>query len=412
MATASPGEGGYEGYKEQSEAIVQWLYRTATDLQRSSTKNASNSGKVSISELKHYARLIGRRHPRCFVPDWVIKLIVVVIDLREAAAAFHKARRTVATPKDTLLDVGHRYFIVSLRTILQELRMANLDPPRGPSRRQRQKQEVPAASIAGKYRNSFVSLSVEEPNEAFCIAAPNRSHRNPPKAKVILDANGDEERELRLFFILSDFQNMRDTVSTAWNRYHSGEISMQVAAETSEIAFGMMRRASEKLAKQFPELDTYDRILQHMGLELDSNRYEPAVIVRESREIIDPLSTTARAVCPEAASTLRHLASSWFPSAAIGAKDAAPKAVPPGQPKFEREVLQQSDELFSYLTQEGLGSNEFRKCFQPLANSGQARIDTVSIFQVHMDIYTLLSADLDFGVSSVIARARRVMTIA
>lgn len=420
MATTRPSVARYALYKKGTDRLVEYFTTTATACRRRITAKATQSSKVHTNDLLKWAEFISAWNPPPEVPVSIIELTDDVIIGRTTSSDIYSSLHTTPTAQEVLDDEGHQYFTQILREVRQLLNKARL---RGRKLHRDTSQEVldtPTTSLEA-LANLYELLQVEEPSEAAWETQMEQEPKVEPTSTLpVLEVNEEEEKRFALSCFLLDLQEIRTFVLEAWDEYRRGEISLNVSAQLTETALGIIRRAEDVFTARFPEFAHYDAVLACFGYAIDHDGKScvPKLVSIATGETLEPTSSAAVLLCPDGALIMRDLHRSWLKLAfdtpgehQIDAREMkAPRASTDDELcyHFAHTMTQLSVDLYDVISKDRTAEQtpEFEKALGMLATADDVRMCAVNGCQIYMHIHDILEDHLDAGCVSIVESIR------
>ncbi|KAK5728970.1 hypothetical protein LTR15_002111 [Elasticomyces elasticus] len=319
----------YKRYKAGTAQVVSWLARTAgrvSDLTScldclkpgfsSPSSKDLETIRIKTRELRKLAEVITDSDPAVQVPAALIKVLDDVIAGREECASWYAAQAIDDATKLAAQNETHAHFIGVLKEVRELLRKNAEQTTEAPRVVKKSKKSKKASSALERVANFFDHLDLEEPS-----ASPLGDGPPPPyvagqatsTTEPFMDAkfeieNPDESDAFALWCYLQDLNDIRSSIKATWCEYAKGEITLDVAGMTTEVAFGMMKRSHEEFVAIKPKFSDWWSVAYLLRLKLAFNNNvvytfskDPNAKVKQAQEH----TNQADLVCTAAALLLR-----------------------------------------------------------------------------------------------------------
>ncbi|KAK5674876.1 hypothetical protein LTS10_012288 [Elasticomyces elasticus] len=320
----------YKRYKAGTAQVVSWLARTAgrvSDLtscldclKPGSSSSPSSKDletiRIKTRELRKLAEVITDSDPPVQVPAALIKVLDDVIAGREECASWYAAQAIDDATKLAAQNETHAHFIGILKEVRELFRKNAEQTTEAPRIIKSNKKNKKANNATEHVSNFFDQLDLEEPS-----ASPLGDGPPPPyddtlgvaDSKPLADAkfemeNPDESDAFVLWCYLQDLNDIRSSIKATWCEYAKGEITLDVAGMTTEVAFGMMNRSHDESIAIKPKFSDWWSVAYFLRLKLAFNNNvvytfskDPNAKVKQAQEH----TNQADLVCTAAALLLR-----------------------------------------------------------------------------------------------------------
>jgi len=257
----------YQKYKRGTEDLVQWLAETAraTGTVNEVFSDSQQHGKPPTGgRLKGNARKDAKNAPAMYqitagsfvtlataiaddarvpVPTSVFGTLQTVIRGRKDCAVWYASTSDCADNAVKKNNAGHQHFIKTLEDVLEILKAAKKPPV---ERRQPKTTKAEVIRTSNKYElleNEALPESDDMP-EIIDVNA------RPAKSKVTYKLEESEaDVTFAIYCFLKDVTVLRIAVRRTWHEFANGDIGLQAAALTMNVALAMI----EKLSNDFEE---------------------------------------------------------------------------------------------------------------------------------------------------------------
>lgn len=288
----------YQQYKRGTAKLVNWLANTARDCEdvsaivpsiraaRDAAKQSKRKQKrveapvdtkvmLTASQLVSLARVVAKAAVK--IPDDIVRTTKAVIAGRQVSADWHSSCTSSADSIKEEQNRTHQHFIGTLQDILHILQTSkgySASKSSKPSRRQQQQQhDTPKKTKDGEdlTANLFSYLDIDQPTEDPLGSAPVSKHATskPGTCKVQFELNDPEgDKNFAIWCFLQDMRELRQEIRTLWISYRDGKMSFSAVAEMSANAINIMSLAEVEFIRQYTDLCAYQKILNHLGLEI------------------------------------------------------------------------------------------------------------------------------------------------
>lgn len=264
----------YARYKAGTQKLLRWLKSHAHSQSLTGTSSPcktskATSSKVNTNELVPWARSLALA--KIEIPLEIIYITKDVISGRRDCLSWYEelARSSDVDPEVLTSNRTHKHFLSQLRAVHDIL----LDTYQA---RQPKTQSFASKLDAEleKTKNSFRYLSFEDPTESNVAEATdvNSGSGSEPTQKVAqrpidyaLD-DGKEEKSFAIFCLFRDFADLRRQTCNLWLEYKRGDLSFLTVCFLTNTAFQLHSSAAEDFTKSYPDLKSFECILEFSGL--------------------------------------------------------------------------------------------------------------------------------------------------
>ncbi|EMC93298.1 hypothetical protein BAUCODRAFT_235264 [Baudoinia panamericana UAMH 10762] len=311
MAAPSPSiphiAGRYALYKEGTARIAEWI--KATSRSCGALTRSSSPQKLTTGDLTRYANAIACTLPAVNIPGSIIEDLREVISSRQVCAEWYTAQQTTQT-KDRDVDIAshrsHRHFIDVLQGVLDVLQEARKRKQRvrGARGGNSASPEKRPATANGATSARFAQLELHEPSEDQLITETPTGFVDSSAASTViaetLNVDAFAEQQYALWCFLTDCSDIRAIIRQTWQDFETGHLSFCAASMTTDVAFGIMRRADDELSSLYPEFGDADEVLELLDADLYLFHDSPRYLTHRMNTSETPLTTLDMLLCPQA----------------------------------------------------------------------------------------------------------------
>ncbi|KAI4700574.1 hypothetical protein J4E81_003535 [Alternaria sp. BMP 2799] len=274
----------YQKYKRGTEDLVHWLAETAratgtvnevfSDSQqhgkpptggrlkgsaRKAAKNAPATYHITARSFVALATAIAN-DARASVPTSVFGTLQAVIRGRKDCAVWYASTSDCADNAVKENNASHQYFIKTLEDVLEILKAVKRPPV---ERRQPKTTKAEAIRTSNKYE----LLENEALPESDHMPEIIEVHATPAKSKVTYKLEESEtDVTFAIYCFLMDVTDLRIAVRRTWREFANGDIGLQAAALTMNVALTMIEKLSNDFEESNPRFKDSNGHLVHSEL--------------------------------------------------------------------------------------------------------------------------------------------------
>lgn len=279
--------GRYKLYKRGTEKVVDWLVKTANnccditliikslqhkhkDGTKETKEKCTSTPKAHIKgrELALLAEAIASAEPPIDIPSTILDVVNEVIAGRKSCAGWYAAQSATEGDEMARENAGHAHFIRILEKVQDTLTSTKKAQAKSNSTTTSAKSAGTTSTGAKKNEdltNLFTCLEVEEPSvsaTAERTSAPSsKVHEN-----VAFEVQDGGDQAFAIWCLFEDLYDIRSFVIDTWFEYSNGDVSLLATTVTTDIAFGLMRRANNDFIAAHPQFKDYNVALAFLGV--------------------------------------------------------------------------------------------------------------------------------------------------